>query len=412
MLARANLSGANFEGANLRRAVLVDTNCEGANLCANLRDADLIGANLRDAKLSANLESADLSQTNLQGAHLNEAFLGGATLTRANLSGADLREAYLRGADLTEANFEGADLRRADLSPDVAWTRLNGASLIRADLREAILRNVYLTDAVLREADLRGADLSEAQLIRTDFCGANLSDVAVYGASVWDVRTDEHTRQSGLVITREDQPKVTVDDLEVAQFIYLLLENRKIRNVIQTITSRAVLILGRFTPERKPALQAIHAALRGAHGLVPILFDFKPSPKRDITETVQLLAGLCRFVIADVTDARSIPQELSHIIPYMPSVPVQPIILAAQREYAMFDHWRAFNSVLPEFAYQDEEHLIENLDAAVIKPVERWEQAVGKAKVAEALLQEKIKALEAKIATLTAAQPGGMETPL
>ena len=28
---------------------------------------------------------------------------------------------------------------------------------------------------------------------------------------------------------------VTVDDLEVAQFVYLMLNNRKIRNVIDTI---------------------------------------------------------------------------------------------------------------------------------------------------------------------------------
>ena len=42
-----------------------------------------------------------------------------------------------------------------------------------------------------------------------------------------------------------------VDDLEVAQFIYLLLNNQNVRQVIDTITSKIVLILGRFTPERK-----------------------------------------------------------------------------------------------------------------------------------------------------------------
>ena len=43
------------------------------------------------------------------------------------------------------------------------------------------------------------------------------------------------------------EPKVTVDNIEVAQFIYLLLHNGKIRDVIDTVTSKAVLILGRFT---------------------------------------------------------------------------------------------------------------------------------------------------------------------
>ena len=45
-----------------------------------------------------------------------------------------------------------------------------------------------------------------------------------------------------------------MDDLEIAQFIYLLLNNQKIRHVIDTITSKIVLILGRFTPERKAVL--------------------------------------------------------------------------------------------------------------------------------------------------------------
>jgi len=39
------------------------------------------------------------------------------------------------------------------------------------------------------------------------------------------------------------EPRITIDNIEVAQFIYLLLHNEKIRDVIDTITSKAVLIL-------------------------------------------------------------------------------------------------------------------------------------------------------------------------
>ena len=35
-------------------------------------------------------------------------------------------------------------------------------------------------------------------------------------------------KQQDLVITLEDEPTVTVDNIEVAQFIYLLLHNEKI----------------------------------------------------------------------------------------------------------------------------------------------------------------------------------------
>jgi hypothetical protein len=37
-----------------------------------------------------------------------------------------------------------------------------------------------------------------------------------------------------LVITDGDEPEITVDTIEVAQFIYLLLHNQKIRDVIDT----------------------------------------------------------------------------------------------------------------------------------------------------------------------------------
>jgi hypothetical protein len=76
-----------------------------------------------------------------------------------------------------------------------------------------------------------------------------------------------------LVITPRDEPEITVDNIEVAQFIYLMLHNQKIRDVIDTITSKAVLILGRFTDERKAVLDALREELR-KRDYLPILFDF------------------------------------------------------------------------------------------------------------------------------------------
>ena len=48
---------------------------------------------------------------------------------------------------------------------------------------------------------------------------------------------------------------ITVDDLEVAQFIYLLLNRRKLRNVLTTLGEKAVLILGRFTERRSCSME-------------------------------------------------------------------------------------------------------------------------------------------------------------
>ena len=120
-----------------------------------------------------------------------------------------------------------------------------------------------------------------------------------------------------MVITPENEPEITVDNIEVAQFIYLLLHNQKIRDVIDTITSKAVLILGRFTDERKAVLDALREELR-KRDYLPILFDFDVPATRDITETVSLLARMARFIIADLTDPSSIPKELEAIVPALP----------------------------------------------------------------------------------------------
>ncbi|ECD4946983.1 pentapeptide repeat-containing protein [Salmonella enterica subsp. enterica serovar Muenchen] len=91
---------------------------------ANLSGADLYGADLRDA----NLRGADLYGADLRGADLRGADLYGADLRDANLRGADLRGADLRGADLRDANLRGADLRGADLRgadlPDLTFVIL------------------------------------------------------------------------------------------------------------------------------------------------------------------------------------------------------------------------------------------------------------------------------------------------
>jgi hypothetical protein len=171
------------------------------------------------------------------------------------------------------------------------------------------------------------------------------------------------------VITERGQPEITVDDLEVAQFIYLLLNNKKIRDVIDTITSKVVLILGRFTPERKAVLDALRDKLR-EHDYLPVLFDFDKPASKDLTGTVSTLANMASFIIADLTDPSSIPHELATVIPNT-VVPVQPILLAGKSEYAMFvDFRRRYSSVLATHHYTSPEQLIADLGERVIGPAE------------------------------------------
>lgn len=250
---------------------------------------------------------------------------------------------------------------------------LSGANLFRADLTLASLSGADLTLANLGQADLTLANLSranlcEASLVRTVLDHANMTGCRIYGASAWDTQL-VGTTQADLMVTPHDAPTITVDNLEVAQFIYLLLKNESIRNVIDTITSKVVLILGRFTPERKAVLDALRDELRRGNYL-PVLFDFDKPVSRDITETVSTLAHMARFILADITDAKSIPQELMRIVPALPSVPIQPLLLTSQREYGMFEHFRRLPWVLEPHLYDDQESLLAVLAEKVIEPAE------------------------------------------
>ena len=338
----------------------------------DLSYADLTYVPLQNANLSrSDLTGADLRHAFLMGASLVNATLDNAKLDYANLSRANLMYATLRGAsmykidlleaDLRSTNLDGADLRESRL----AWTEFNeGASLRGARLRKASLHKADLNTADLTGADLREARLTQAILVDASFRHADLTGAYVYGISAWNLAL-ENTVQQDLVITdpeKPTQPRITVDNIEVAQFLYLLLNNERVRHVIDTITSKVVLILGRFTAERKAVLDAVRDELR-RRNYTPVMFDFDGPASRDITETISTLAHMARFLVADITDAKSIPEELMAVIPNLPSVPVQPLLQASSQEYGMFEHFRRFPWVLPICRYTD----IHNVTASIVE---------------------------------------------
>jgi hypothetical protein len=191
-----------------------------------------------------------------------------------------------------------------------------------------------------------------------------LSGSRVFGISAWNLVLTG-ARQQDIIITHDQEPVITCDDVEVAQFIYLLLKNEKVKQIIDTVTSKAVLILGRFTDERKAVLDAIRAELR-RRNFTPILFDFEKPASKDVTGTVETLARMARFIIADLTDPSSIPHELATIVPFLRTTPVLPIRLEGTSGYSMFDDFRpSYPWVLEPHRYRDTGSLISELPAVI-----------------------------------------------
>lgn len=300
--------------------------------------------------------------------------LRGFKLDNTNFYRSDLTEVDLRNANLESAQFIRANLAKVKFQGAILYnTNFTSADLNSAILQEARLFKVSLSYSNLTRANFSGAflsnsDIEGAILIRVNFSNAVITESRIYGVSAWDIEKEKSVF-GNLVITPYGAPQITVDDLEVAQFIYLMLNNQKIRDVIETITSKAVLILGRFTEERKAVLDALKDELRRRNYL-PIVFDFENASNKSVDETVNLLARMSRFVVADITDAKSIPQELKGFVESN-AIPVIPLILKDQSEYAMFDHFRKYPWVLDLHEYDSPEILLENIIPTIIAPAEQ-----------------------------------------
>jgi hypothetical protein len=139
--------------------------------------------------------------------------------------------------------------------------------------------------------------------------------------------------------------------------------------------SKVVLILGRFTPERKAVLDVLREELR-KRDRVPIMFDFDKPATRDTHETITTLARMARFIIADISDPRSIPQELVSIVEQLPSVAVQPLLRKGDEPWGMYDHIKRYSWVLPLTTYTTQSGLVARLNALVLARAEAKVQEI------------------------------------
>ncbi len=130
---------------------------------------------------------------------------------------------------------------------------------------------------------------------------------------------------------------------------------------------KVVLILGQFG-ERKHVLDGLRARLRTL-GFAPIVFDFEKPATKTLTESVRVLAGLSAFVVADITDPKSVPQEAMAIIPTS-MVPFVPLVQGEQAPWAMLESlWQEHQDrVIEPLWYGTVDELLPLLGPAVVEP--------------------------------------------
>jgi uncharacterized protein YjbI with pentapeptide repeats len=338
---------------------------------------DLLGSKFNLENLAGiNLGFTSINKVNFYGANLRNANFREATGT-ADFSDACLINADFSGSKLAETNFHGANLSGANFSK----AYLGRVNFSNTNLTNAIFHAADLYRANLTNANLLGANLSRALLVESILEQTQISNCDVYGISVWDVK-GEPREQENLRITRVNESVITVDNLQVAQFVYLLINRKNLRNVLDSITSKVVLILGRFTPERKKILDVISNELR-KYNLLPIIFDFERPADRDFTETIKTLAGISLFIIADITSPKSSPLELQATVPDY-QIPFVPIIQAGEEPFSMLnDLIGKYRWVLqPVLKYSSSDNLLQGFKEAIIDRAWKKHQELQKEKTA------------------------------
>lgn len=369
--------GANFKDVNFENTILEECKLMKSNFSnAHLNNVKLDSAHL----LEANFEGAVLSNTSFENTRARKVIFSNALLIDSDLTNADMSEcifyqANLSNATILESNLEYSNFQEAILINAIFdHSNLNESIFFKADLTDAYIRNCSIVNGNFTESRLVGCDLSSSRLngalmIRANVESAIFNNCNVYGVSVWDV-DGVIKEQKDLEITIDNMPSLTIDNIKVAQFIYLIISNSEIRDIINSIASKAVLILGRFSENQKNVLESIKNALR-AYGYLPILFDFEKPSNRHISETVKILIGLSRFVIADLSDARSVLQELEYVKAYS-SIPVKLIRNTSSKEYGMLNQFLEYPWILDVYFYESNESLQSSFKEEILDPLERY----------------------------------------
>jgi len=295
-----------------------------------------------------------------------------------NLSGMKLNRISARNSTFTNCNFSNSSMSFSDLCfsmfmvCDFCETTMRVTKVGSSEFFDCDFTRSDLSYCSAEETDFSGShfvqsNLSNMSLVKTNFSHTVIDGARVYGISAWDLNLTESFQEN--IYISEEGSHITVPSVELAQFISLLINNSKVRDFIDTISSKMVLLLGRFTPERKLILDKIKKELESRNYL-PVIFDFEGPANRDVGETIITLASLSKFVIADISSPKSIPQELESIVPTFPSLPIQPLIDELQTEYGMFDRFKRYPWVLQKINYSDNE--VEKVVDGIVSNCEKY----------------------------------------
>jgi len=167
---RADFTDADIQDANFAETEAHSATFEGATgKFVNFEKADLRKSRADESTFleRANFQKADLSEANWEGANLTSSILRFATLNMTDLSSCNLpgsdfyravaKKAKFSRADLTDANMTSINLFRGDLTKaKLVRTDLKGSNLFEVEFLKARVQKTNFQDANLKRTKLAG----------------------------------------------------------------------------------------------------------------------------------------------------------------------------------------------------------------------------------------------------------------
>ncbi len=192
-LSYADLKKANLSGATLAQCTLIPPpNFSVVCDASNLTGAQMTGSSLSGAKTSSCVTFP--ATPTLTAVRCDGAIFTGADLRRAILSNTDLSSANLSRSSLTGASFAGANLVSCFQIAAGGYQECPGADLSNAVIHRASLAGFDLSTVNLSGSDLTGSNLAAATFglieppgigtFPTPLVGANLTNVNLSGTRI------------------------------------------------------------------------------------------------------------------------------------------------------------------------------------------------------------------------------------
>jgi uncharacterized protein YjbI with pentapeptide repeats len=285
------------------------------------------------------------------GIHLKDVMIHNAFAEGLNIQKSVFEDVYFDDGDFSRANFCNCQFIN---------TKFN---------------KTIFTDANFNGATFINCNLNRVNLTNAKFQVKEIKETVIYGISAWDIEISEDSIQSKLVIEKtyslyseiiaEGRIPLMVDNIELAQFIYYLSNHKKLRDTINILNNRGVLLLGKFKDGGLERLYKLRDWFSDQNYL-PMIFDFDRPSSLDYTETIVTLSGLSKLVVADLS-GDSVPQELHAILTNF----VKPVIVYHDKvAYSMLKDLKRKNKYFHDIKFDGTEKNLLTLLPAKLKEAE------------------------------------------